>query len=155
MDSSTWLSVIGAVISLVAALYAALALRQARLARLYSSFDLANQAALAQTDLLYEVHGLDRGISEEEARYIIYLSTLLDGYQNYWSDIFGGRFSQAARKLKRESTFLNRVLAVPANQRRWETMKTLFYGEFDREFVKAIDAIVAHEKQSAVHTDEE
>lgn len=147
MDIGSWLSIVGAVISLVAALYAGRALRQARLARLYSSFDLANQAALAQTDLLYEVHGLDRSVPEQEARYIAYLSTLLDGYQNYWSDIFSNDFARAAEKLKEHSTFLNRVLAVPANQRRWSTMKTMFYGEFDREFMAAIDDIIAHENQ--------
>lgn len=149
MDTGTWLSIVGAVISLVAALYAGRTLRQARLARLYSSFDLANQAALAETDLLYEVHGLDRSVPEQEAKYIAYLSTLLDGYQNYWSDIFSDDFSRAAEKLKEHSTLLNRVLAVPANQRRWNTMKDMFYGEFDREFMAAIDDIIAHENRRA------
>lgn len=147
MDTETWLSVVGAVISLGAALYAVRTLRQARLARLFSSFDLANQAALAQTDLLYEVHGLDRSVPEQEAKYIAYLSTLLDGYQNYWSDIFSNDFSRAAEKLKEHSTFLNRVLAVPANQTRWNTMKDMFYGEFDREFMAAIDDIIAHQNR--------
>jgi hypothetical protein len=147
MDTGTWLSVAGAIISLAAALYAGRALRQARLARLYSSFDLANQVALAQVDLLYEVHGLDRSVPEQEARYIAYLSTLLNGYQNYWSDTLSNDFSRAAEKLKESSTFLNRVLAIPANQRRWNLMKDMFYGEVDRKFMAAVDDIIAHENR--------
>jgi hypothetical protein len=53
-------------------------------------------------------------------------------------------------KLKQTSTFLNRILQVPENQTRWNHMKELYYGGFDKSFVEAVDELIAFERSQQV-----
>lgn len=101
-------------------------------------------------ELLYSVHGVDKALGDHEAACIAYLSLLLDGFQQYYNAETKGRFAVMSRKLKLKSNFLNRVLAVPENQRRWEYIKGLYYGDQDKEFITAIDEIVIHEAKKRV-----
>lgn len=146
LDETT-ISLLALVVALLSAWYSHRALRQARLMRLFSSFDLANEASIADPEFFYGVHGIDRSIPPEEVKQLAYLSTLLDGYQNYWSDQFDENHLKALDKLKKKSAFLNKILALPANQRRWEILRDRFYGDCDREFIAAIDGLIAHENE--------
>ncbi len=146
------IAIVGAVIALAAALvasYQALvarqAVKQASLMILFSTFDVASQTTLTNPELLYSVHGLDRSIPTEEAANIAYLSLVLDGFQHYYGEELKGNFQAMEAKLKRQSTFLNRILAVPENQQRWQYLKNLYYGEFDKDFVHAIEGLIKYE----------
>jgi len=35
-----------------------------------------------------------------------------------------------------ETTFLDKITSIPENKDRWEVMKKIYYGNFDREFIK-------------------
>lgn len=150
---SAFVATAAAVFTLYQAIQARKTLKQASLIKLFSTFDLASQATLANPELLYSVHGLDSSVSPEEARNIAYLSLLLDGFQHFYGEKFEGKFAQMEEELKRESTFLNRVLGVEANQERFLIVKSLYYGEFDESFIAAIESLIRHEqsrKESAV-----
>ncbi len=163
LSLTTWINVIIALFTTIAAFAA---WRQSRIARqqadfakrayeqtyrirLFDSFDTANQLTVTHPDLLIHVHGL-KEVDALEARNIAYLSILLDGYQHYYMEHFDGDFRKFATQLTKPENreFLNRVLSVPENWKRWELMKRIYYAEFDREFVAAIDAIIAFEKQN-------
>jgi hypothetical protein len=150
---SAIIAVLGAGISMWQARIARRSLKQAALIRLFSTFDAASEVTIGRPTLLYEVHGLDRSIPEEEASNIAYLSFLLDGFQHYYGEETSGDFAAMARRLKSESTFLNKILSVPANQVRWESIKSLYYGDFDRDYIKAIEELIEHEK--AKNTDKQ
>jgi hypothetical protein len=122
------------------------AVKQAAMMRLFSTFDVANQATLSKPALLYSVHGLDRSIPPEEAANIAYFSFILDGFQHFYGEAYDSNFSKMTAKLKQTSTFLNRILQVPENQTRWNHMKKLYYGDFDKAFVNAIDELIAFER---------
>ncbi len=149
---SVIVAVIAAVFTWYQASVAKRAVKQAALMRLFSTFDLANQATLSSPQLLYSVHGLDKAIPPEEAANIAYLSFVLDGFQHFYNEEFKGNFAKMAGKLKESSTFLNRILQVPENQTRWNHMKKLYYGDFDKSFVDAIDELIAFEKSNKVAT---
>ncbi len=119
--------------------------KQTSLGRLFSTFDAASQATIANPKLLYSVHGIDKSIAPEEAVNVAYLSFLLDGFQHYYGEEFGGDFKKMEAALKEKSTFLNRVLSVEANQKRWPTLKEMYYGEFDADFVRAIESLIKYE----------
>jgi hypothetical protein len=121
------------------------AIRQASLQQLFAAFNLASQASLEDPKLLYDVHGLDRTVPMEEARKIAYLSLLMDGFQHFYGEVYGGDFRKMAKTLKGKSTFLNRILAIMVNQERWNTLKKLYYGDFDASFIKAIDNLIEYE----------
>jgi len=146
------ISIISAIVAAVAAGFAwyqaSLAkqsLEQTVLIRLFSTFDYANQAILNNPKLLYSVHGLDKSIPVKEAVNIAYFSFVLDGFQHFYCEKFKGDFTKMVEKLKQASTFLNRILQVPENQKRWDIMKKLYYGDFDKKFVEAIDQLIAYE----------
>ena len=146
------IGIVGAIIALVAAIIAYYqaqvarqSVQQAARLKLFSTFELANQALLSNPELLYSVHGLDKSISSTEATSIAYLSLILDGYQHYYGEQFNENFSEMTNKLKITSTFLNRILAVPENQKRWVYLKNANYDEFDKQFIKAIDELISHE----------
>ncbi len=120
-------------------------MKQASLIRLFSTFDLANQASLANPKLLYAVHGLDQSIPPEEATNIAYFSLLLDGFQHFYGKLFEGSFEKMESELKKQSTFLNRILAFEANQQRFLIVKSLYYGDFDAGFVSAIESLIRFE----------
>jgi len=124
--------------------------RQASLMRLFSTFDVANQATLDKPELLYSVHGLDRSIPQEEAANIAYLSFVLDGFQHFYGEEYSNNFKVMTKELKQTSTFLNRILQVPENQTRWNHLKKMYYGDFDRSFVGAVDELIAFERSKHV-----
>lgn len=146
------IDIIGAIIALAAAGIAMWqagiarnAARRASLLQLFTSFDSANRATLAKPELLYSVHGLDASVSEDEAARIAYLSMLLDGFQHFYDELYQGNFERMVLDFKARPTFLNRILAVKENQRRWELMKSMYYHSFDDAFVKAIDELLQFE----------
>ena len=135
------------------ALLAQQTLNQGRLAGLYSSFDLANQAILGNPDLLYDVHGLAKSVPPEEVARLVYLSILLDAHQEHWTDLYEGDCSKVLEKLRETPTFLTRILSVKANHARWELIKPIFYHKFDNDFVCVIDALIAEEQEKAHDVD--
>jgi hypothetical protein len=154
MDIAIVISVIATAIAFIALVVswqqvrkAHQALRQASLQQLFSAFNLASQASLEDPKLLYDVHGLDRTIPIDEARKISYLSLLMDGFQYFYGEVYDGDFGKMAETMKRKSTFLNRVLAIAANQERWNTLKKLYYGDFDTSFIQAIDNLIEYENR--------
>lgn len=134
-----------AVIAWVQARVARGALKQAQLIHLFQGFDAASQTTLQHPDLLYEVHGLDRSIPSQEARAIAYLSVLLDGFQHFYGQEYNGDYTKLVEAMREHSTFLNRILGVAANRKRWPRLKELYYGEFDRGFVDAVESIMVDE----------
>ncbi|MFI6232744.1 hypothetical protein ACIBD9_04175 [Micromonospora sp. NPDC050784] len=124
-------------------------LQRQNVATLFSGFNVANEATLAHPELLYEVHGLDRSTSLDEARSIAYLSVLLDAFQGFYDDLYEGDFARMAKDMKVQSTFLNRILAVPANHDRWRVAQEIYYGDFDKSFVEAVNDIMAFEQGRA------
>ncbi len=124
-------------------------LERANVLGLFNGFNAANQATLQNPELLYDVHGLDRSITLDEARSIAYLSVLLDAFQAFYDDLYGGDFSKMAADMKEQSTFLNKILAVPANEARWAVAKSIYYGDFDKSFVESVDALLQFEKAHA------
>ncbi|MBB5478545.1 hypothetical protein [Micromonospora parathelypteridis] len=121
-------------------------LQRQNVANLFDGFNLANQATLDHPELLYEVHGLDRSVGLDEARSIAYLSVLLDAFQAFYDDLYDGDFARMATDMKARSTFLNRVLAVPANDSRWRVAQRIYYGDFDKSFIDAVNDIMAFEQ---------
>lgn len=117
---------------------------KASLNNLYTSFDIANQATIERPELLYTVHGLPKSIPIGEARNIAYLSILLDGFQDYYGSNwkFFGRFRRMEWALRRNTTFLNRILSIPENQKRWYELKKIYYGDFDADFIQAIESLI-------------
>ncbi|GAA0496498.1 hypothetical protein Ade02nite_17060 [Paractinoplanes deccanensis] len=121
--------------------------RRANVLGLFHGFDAAGQATLQNPRLLYDVYGLDRSVPIEEAQNIAHLSHMLDAFQSFYGDAHDGDFSRMAEEMKRQTTFLNKILSVPANEARWEAAKSLYYGEFDASFVRAVDDIIAFERE--------
>jgi hypothetical protein len=139
------LSIISAFIAFGQAKIAKQSLKQASLIKLFSAFDLASQITISKPDLLYSVHGLDKSkIPPEEAINIAYLSALLDSFQHYFSIEYNSDFRRMGAELKYKSSFLNRILEVKDNQRRWPILKELYYGEFDSEFTQSIDSLIEY-----------
>ena len=125
-------------------------LRQAYLLKLFATFDAASESTIINPELLYSVHGLDRSVPIEEAKNIAYFSLLLDAFQHFYGEQCDGDFKKMAEEMKRNSTFLNRILAVPENRKRWQSLKQMYYGDFDRGFIEAIDSLLAaHEEKTA------
>ena len=116
--------------------------------RLFSSFDLASQVTIERPELLYSVHGLSHSVPLEEARNIAYFSLLLDAFQHFYGESYNGDFDKMQADLVKESTFLNRLLAVRENQERWHTLKAMYYGQFDLRFVQAIEGLIEHERNA-------
>jgi hypothetical protein len=150
---SEYISWLGAAVAILSAFFSASrarsalrSLRQSRVNRLFDSFDLSSQLAFSRPEVAYAVHGIDPSISPEEIRNLVYLSVLLDGYKAYWSDQFKGRFEKGSQELQESSTYLNHLLRVPGNRKRWEILKPIGYGEMDREFVRAIDDLIRYEQ---------
>ena len=144
----TLVTVIVAIIAVIysrkSARAAADSLKQSHLLKLFSSFGEANRATLQNPDLLYSVHGLDESVPKEDASRIAYLSLLLDAFQHFNGQMYGMDYSQMEKHMKAHHTFLNKILAVKENQRRWEHLKKIHYGDFDKDFVTAIDNLIKH-----------
>lgn len=82
----------------------------------------------------------------EEARNIAYLSMLLDSFQHYYGERDKDDFAKMVDEMKSQSTFLNRILRVEENKRRWPILKNIYYGDFDSAFVAAIESLIADEE---------
>ena len=121
--------------------------KQAFMLNLFSTFDEANKATIENPDLLYSVHGLDESIPQDEAARIAYLSLLIDGFHHFYGELFNEDFSKMQSSLQNQSVFLNRILAIEENQKRWALMKPLYYGEFDKSFIDAVDKLIVHENR--------
>ena len=96
--------------------------KDVKLKELYSGFQQANQATIENTQFLKDVHGL-KNISDDECRNIAYLSTLMDAFQQ-------------ENQEHKDSTFLDRITSIENNKRRWQKMKEIYYGDFDKKFIK-------------------
>jgi hypothetical protein len=105
-----------------------------------------NQAALQHPELLIDVHGIDPGTPEREARALVYLSMILDGFQVAHDRVNRGNFSRMAAYMKLRGDSLRRFLAVPANAARWDIVKGRSYGDFEPGFVSAVDDLIAFER---------
>lgn len=147
------LTVVSVAVAVIALLFSwqsnktsASAVNQANLTKFFTSFDEASNATLENPVLLYDVHGLDRSIPETEARNIAYLSLLLDGFQHFYGELYSGDFSKMASEMRTKSTFLNSILRVPSNADRWTQVKKLYYGDFDSDFIEAIEDLMEFER---------
>jgi hypothetical protein len=106
----------------------------------------ANQAALQYPELLIDVHGIDPAASAREARALVYLSILLDGFQEVHGRNHRGDFARMTRDMKVHGDSLRRFLAIPANRARWETVRDHSYGDFEPGFIAAVDDLIAFEE---------
>lgn len=122
-------------------------LRRMSIRSLFTSFNLASQICIDKTDVFYDVDGLDKSIPRGEARNIAYFGLLMDGFQQFYGQVYKENYSQMAEELKKKSTYLNRLLASKANQKRWESLKPLYYGDFEKSFIKAIDELIQYESE--------
>ena len=71
---------------------------------------------------------------------------LLDSFQHFYNEKYDGDFTKMVKEMKSHSTFLNRILTVAENKRRWDILKNIYYGDFDSGFVAAIDTLMPDEK---------
>ena len=71
----------------------------------------------------------------------------MDGFQQFYGQVYNENFSKMLKELKEKSTYLNRLLANKANQKRWKILKSLWYGDFDCSFTIAVDEIIEHENR--------
>jgi hypothetical protein len=122
------------------------ALRQDRLNRMFGSLNFSSQLAFSNPDVAYAVHGLDKSIPHEEVRNLVYFSVLIDICHAYWSEEFDKNFAKAGKEYRERTSYINQILRVPDNLKRWETIKPLGYGGLDIEFVNAIDELLRHEQ---------
>lgn len=67
-------------------------------------------------------------------------------FQHYYGELYDGNFDKMADDMIQRSTFLNQILSVPENASRWTAVKKLYYGDFDRSFIGAIDRMLKHEQ---------
>lgn len=147
------IGLVGAVVALVSAVFAYTqawaakrSLYQAQLLKLFGSFDVVSEITIVNPELLYSVHGLSRDVPIEEARNIAYLLMLLDSFQHYYGERDKDDFAKMVDEMKSQSTFLNRILRVEENKRRWPILKNIYYGDFDSAFVAAIESLIADEE---------
>jgi hypothetical protein len=70
---------------------------------------------------------------------------LLDSFQHFYYEN-DGDFTKMVEEMKSHSTFLNRILSVEENRRRWPILKDIYYGDFDSGFVTAVETLIAHEE---------
>lgn len=71
---------------------------------------------------------------------------LLDSFQHFYYETYDGDFTKMVKEMKSHSTFLNRILTVKDNKRRWHILKSIYYGDFDSGFVAAIEALIPDEE---------
>jgi hypothetical protein len=57
------------------------------------------------------------------------------------------KWTDFEKKLKAQSVFLNRILAVPDKRTRWEYLKKMYYGDLDKEFIQAVDNLFDYEEK--------
>jgi hypothetical protein len=144
------ITIIGTIISLSAALFTYLqaksakkSLKQINLQKLYNSFEKAGELAITYPDFLYSVHGMNKKISKDEARRIAYLQLILDAYQNYYYELYNGKFEKMYKQMVERSTFLTTIFKNEANFKRWEILKEINYGEADNNFIKSVDSLIS------------
>ncbi|MGW5059399.1 hypothetical protein ACWEQ2_19095 [Streptomyces sp. NPDC004096] len=106
----------------------------------------ANQAALQYPELLVDVHGIDPATTVREARALVYMSILLDGFQEVHGRIHRGDFASMARHMKIHGDSLRRFLALPANRARWQIVRGHSYGDFEAGFAAALDDLITFEE---------
>jgi hypothetical protein len=114
----------------------------------------ATQAALQYTELLIDVHGIDPAADVRETRTLVYMSILLDGFQEVHGRIFRGGFASMSRYMKIHGDSLRRFLAVPANRARWQTVRGHSSGDFQPGFVAAVDDLIAFEENLSANRQE-
>ncbi len=152
-DIVTYLGVLIAIASAIFTFFQARAakrsIQQAHLAKFFGSLDMASQTTIINPDILYSVHGLSKDIPIEEARNIAYLSMLLDSFQHFYGEHYENNFEKMTEDMKKQSTFLNRVLTVEENVKRWGIIKNLYYGDFDTGFIAAIDELIKYGRHKA------
>lgn len=121
-------------------------LHRMSLRSLFTAFNQASQICVDNPNVFYAVDGLAKSIPLEEARNIAYFGLLIDGFQQFYGQVYDDNFSKMFKELKEKSTYLNNLLAIKENQKRWESIRQLYYGSFDESFVKAIDELTEYEK---------
>jgi hypothetical protein len=109
------------------------------------NFFAANQAALQHPELLIDVHGIDPATDVREARALVYLNLLLDGFAVANGRVYRRDFAEMARVMELEGDSLRRFLAIPANVARWDLLKERAYGDFNPDFIAAVDRLIAFE----------
>lgn len=145
MEKGNAISIIAIAISGITFLYTIIQTKINSRKNLFSNFDLASQKSIENPNLLLKVHGLINEDDEEELRSIAYLSLILDSFQHYYTRLLFDNFKKLKRRCTKSSNFLNRVLKIEANQKRWEILKITYYGKFDEKFIDVIDSIIKHE----------
>ena len=138
--------VLTAVISAWSVWTAHKSLQLANLQNLFGAFDAANKMTFDHPGLLKSVHGLPDEIDDDEARKIVYLSVLMDSLQHHYGQKYSDDYSKMEAELRGKSNFFSRVLSVKENHARWERLKPVYYGEFDKGFLDAVDALIVSAK---------
>jgi hypothetical protein len=109
----------------------------------------ANRAALDFPELLIDVHGVDPATSAREARALVYLSTLLDGFWVAHHPRTDADCSRMVSRMKRDGDSLCRILAVPENAARWKIVRDRSYGDFEPRFIAAVEELIEWGRPSA------
>jgi len=121
--------------------------RQATRPGFIQNLFLANQSAMQYPELLVDVHGIDPTTSPREARALVYLNVVLDGFVTAAEIDYRGDFAKMARDLKLHGGSLRRFLARPENAARWAIVKSRSFGDFAPGFIAAVDELIAHEQR--------
>lgn len=151
MDIGDFFAMLAVLVTLVALYFAYQVYQQTRYSRLFSSFDIASQITASNPAVMRRLHGLDSSVDDDEAISIATLSAILDGYQHSYG-ISSNPFETRARgyqtmlnSMTTSSEYLNNLLALKENQDRWDRIKTIYYGDFDRDFVEVVDKLIEFE----------
>lgn len=137
------------IVAVRAALFAKSQAKKAGLQKLFVGFHGANEASLAHPDVMRDVHSIENDIDDDELKCVAYLSILIDTFESYYGEKYEGKFRKMADELtnSKNTVFLNRILSVDRNQRRWKIIRDRYYGNGDREFKRAIDRIIKYENE--------
>lgn len=145
MDWKTILPIVVAGLAFIVSIYSNFishrALKDSRLLSLFSGFDQANQAVINTPILLSTVHGLDK--DDQDLENIAYLAILIDAFHHYWGKVHNENYGKV---LCEDTNFIHKIVAVEDNYPRWVKLKSIFYGEFDEEFIRVMDRLFKNAK---------
>lgn len=93
-------------------------LHRMSLRSLFTTFNQTSQICVDNPNVFYAVDGLDKSVPPQEAKNIAYFSLLMDGFQQFYGQIYNEDFSKMLKQSKEKSTYLNNLLAIEENQKR-------------------------------------
>jgi len=131
-------SIIALLLAFIQSRQAKKALKDATLLSLFSGFDQANGEVMKNPNLLVTVHGLGLDKDDEDLENIAYLAILIDSFQHYWGKEYNYKYKKV---LELETNYIHRIVEIEDNYSRWIKLRSINYGDCDKEFVEVMDTL--------------